>query len=75
VTLSIEDALKPQPFPGTSACSRLRPCSCSGPEYEAGYAPHAEPGGAHFIAGEDRWEEVADYALSWAAEHIGIVGG
>lgn len=27
------------------------------------------PGRAHFIAGEDGWEEVADYALSWATEH------
>jgi len=27
------------------------------------------PGRAHFIAGEDGWEEVADYVLSWAAEH------
>jgi pimeloyl-ACP methyl ester carboxylesterase len=26
-------------------------------------------GRAHFIAGENGWEEVADYTLSWAAEH------
>jgi hypothetical protein len=24
---------------------------------------------AHFIIGQDGWEEVADYALSWATEH------
>jgi len=29
------------------------------------------PGRAHFIAGEDGWEEVADHALAWAAEHAG----
>ncbi len=29
------------------------------------------PGRAHFIAGEDGWEEVGDYALAWAAEHAG----
>ncbi len=27
------------------------------------------PGRAHFIAGEDGWEEVADYALAWSTEH------
>ena len=27
------------------------------------------PGRAHFIIGQDGWEEVADYALDWAAEH------
>jgi len=27
------------------------------------------PGRSHFIAGQDGWEEVADYALSWAADH------
>jgi pimeloyl-ACP methyl ester carboxylesterase len=28
------------------------------------------PGGSHFIIGQDGWEEVADYALNWAADHI-----
>jgi CheY-like chemotaxis protein len=27
------------------------------------------PGRSHFIIGQDGWEEVADYALSWATEH------
>jgi pimeloyl-ACP methyl ester carboxylesterase len=27
------------------------------------------PGRAHFIIGQQGWEEVADYALAWAAEH------
>jgi pimeloyl-ACP methyl ester carboxylesterase len=27
------------------------------------------PGRAHFIIGQDGWEEVADYALDWAAGH------
>ena len=27
------------------------------------------PRRSHFTAGEPGWEEVADYALSWAAEH------
>jgi pimeloyl-ACP methyl ester carboxylesterase len=29
------------------------------------------PGRAHYTIGEDGWEEVADYALSWATEHAG----
>lgn len=28
------------------------------------------PGRSHFIIGQDGWEEVADYALNWAADHI-----
>ena len=27
------------------------------------------PGRSHFTIGQDGWEEVADYALDWAAEH------
>jgi pimeloyl-ACP methyl ester carboxylesterase len=27
------------------------------------------PGRSHFIIGQEGWEEVADYALNWAAEH------
>ena len=27
------------------------------------------PGRTHFIVGQDGWEEVADYALDWAARH------
>ena len=27
------------------------------------------PGRSHFTIGQDGWEEVADYALSWAVEH------
>ena len=27
------------------------------------------PGRAHFIIGQEGWEEVADYALAWAAKH------
>ncbi|MFF3513194.1 alpha/beta hydrolase [Streptomyces sp. NPDC002573] len=27
------------------------------------------PGRTHFILGQDGWEEVADYALNWAAHH------
>ena len=27
------------------------------------------PGRAHFTIGQEGWEEVADYALAWAAEH------
>ncbi len=34
-----------------------------------------DPGRKHFIAGEDGWEEVADYALAWAAEHAEVVDG
>lgn len=29
------------------------------------------PGRSHFTAGEPGWEEVADFALSWATEHAG----
>jgi alpha-beta hydrolase superfamily lysophospholipase len=29
------------------------------------------PGRAHFIIGQEGWEEVADYALDWAAAHAG----
>ena len=32
------------------------------------------PGRSHFTAGEPGWEEVADYALNWAAEHAGTEG-
>jgi pimeloyl-ACP methyl ester carboxylesterase len=28
------------------------------------------PGRSHFIIGQDGWQEVADYALNWAEEHI-----
>jgi pimeloyl-ACP methyl ester carboxylesterase len=31
----------------------------------------AYPGRTHFMAGMDRWEEVADDALNWALEHAG----
>ena len=27
------------------------------------------PGRTHYIVGQDGWEEVADYALSWATTH------
>jgi hypothetical protein len=27
------------------------------------------PSRSHFTAGEPGWEEVADYALTWATEH------
>jgi predicted esterase len=27
------------------------------------------PGRAHYIVGQDGWEEVADYALDWATKH------
>ncbi|MDQ3156649.1 MAG: hypothetical protein M3Q98_07995 [Actinomycetota bacterium] len=27
------------------------------------------PGRTHYIVGQDGWEEVADYALAWAARH------
>jgi pimeloyl-ACP methyl ester carboxylesterase len=30
------------------------------------------PGRAHFIIGQDGWEEVADYALNWAVEHARV---
>jgi pimeloyl-ACP methyl ester carboxylesterase len=29
------------------------------------------PGRSHFLLGQDGWEEVADHALTWAAEHRG----
>jgi alpha-beta hydrolase superfamily lysophospholipase len=32
------------------------------------------PGRSHFIIGQDGWEEVADYALSWALEHAAVPG-
>jgi pimeloyl-ACP methyl ester carboxylesterase len=31
---------------------------------------HEFPGRSHFIIGQDGWEEVADYALSWAMRHV-----
>jgi pimeloyl-ACP methyl ester carboxylesterase len=30
------------------------------------------PGRAHFIIGQEGWEEVADYALAWATEHARV---
>jgi len=30
---------------------------------------HEFPGRSHYTVGQDRWEEVADYALEWAKEH------
>jgi pimeloyl-ACP methyl ester carboxylesterase len=30
----------------------------------------AFPGRAHFTIGQDGWEEVADYALDWAMDHV-----
>lgn len=30
------------------------------------------PGRAHFLVGEDGWEEVADYALDWATAHATV---
>jgi pimeloyl-ACP methyl ester carboxylesterase len=29
------------------------------------------PGRSHFIAGQEGWEEVADYALAWVTENVG----
>jgi hypothetical protein len=29
----------------------------------------AFPGRAHYTIGQDGWEEVADYALTWATKH------
>ena len=29
------------------------------------------PNRTHFILGQPGWEEVADYALDWATQHIG----
>lgn len=34
---------------------------------------HEFPGRSHFIIGEKNWEEVADYALSWAMSHAQAV--
>jgi len=31
------------------------------------------PGRSHFTAGEDGWEQVADFALTWAMEHAAVV--
>ena len=28
------------------------------------------PGRSHFIIGQDGWQDVADYALNWAEEHL-----
>jgi pimeloyl-ACP methyl ester carboxylesterase len=28
------------------------------------------PGRSHFLIGQDGWEEIADYALDWAVEHV-----
>jgi pimeloyl-ACP methyl ester carboxylesterase len=33
------------------------------------------PGRAHFIIGQDGWEEVADYALAWATDHARVPAG
>lgn len=30
------------------------------------------PGRTHFIAGQDGWQEVADYALTWAEDHTTV---
>jgi pimeloyl-ACP methyl ester carboxylesterase len=30
---------------------------------------HEFPGRSHFIIGQEGWQEVADYALTWAADH------
>ena len=30
------------------------------------------PGRSHFTLGQPGWEEVADYALDWAAEHARV---
>jgi pimeloyl-ACP methyl ester carboxylesterase len=35
----------------------------------------AFPGRAHYTLGQDGWEEVADYALSWATTHALVRGG
>jgi pimeloyl-ACP methyl ester carboxylesterase len=34
---------------------------------------HEFPGRTHFTVGQPGWEEVADYALSWATEHASLV--
>jgi alpha-beta hydrolase superfamily lysophospholipase len=31
------------------------------------------PGRSHFTVGRIGWEEVADYALTWAVEHGGVL--
>jgi pimeloyl-ACP methyl ester carboxylesterase len=33
------------------------------------------PDRAHYTLGQDGWEEVADYALSWAVEHVRVGAG
>ena len=33
------------------------------------------PGRSHFTVGEERWEEVADYALDWTVEHAALPAG
>ena len=33
---------------------------------------HEFPGRDHFICGADGWEQVADYALAWAAKHAAV---
>jgi hypothetical protein len=36
----------------------------------SGHTEYEEfPGRSHFTLGQEGWEEVADYALDWAAEH------
>jgi pimeloyl-ACP methyl ester carboxylesterase len=35
----------------------------------------AFPGRAHYTLGQDGWEEVADYALTWATEHARSTSG
>lgn len=37
-----------------------------------GHRVEEYPGRAHFTAGMDGWEEVADDALNWALEHAGV---
>lgn len=38
--------------------------------YKAGVVEVKEfPGRTHYIVGQDGWEEVADYAISWASSH------
>jgi hypothetical protein len=32
---------------------------------------HEFPGRSHWTCGEPGWEEIADHALDWAAEHAG----
>jgi hypothetical protein len=33
---------------------------------------HEFPGRTHFTVGQPGWEEVAEHALSWAAEHASL---